>query len=173
MPQHRSHAILLDSLKRILSPIDRSSLDGKRDHALLLLGFAAGFRAGELSRLTAGQFRDRYGTPLSVNIRGNQLKGLAKTIVIRRGRSQVTDPLFALEEWLAAAGIWGEDPLFQHISLTSKGTMASGRLLSPADIGNIVRRRAADAGWDDPHLTGNSLRYGHIITLLAEGDVDL
>jgi integrase len=98
-------------------------------------------------------------------------KRSAQIVLIRRGRSRDTDPLFALHEWLAATDIRDDEALFQHIA--PGGGMTSGEALAPADVGRIIRRRAADAGLDNPYLTGHSLRRGHLITMWAEGAVEL
>lgn len=170
-PRQRTHAILADSLKCILAHIDRSALQGKRDAALLLLGFVGGFRASEMTRLAAGQFREKLISPVSVSVPDSEVNKFGRVILIRHGRSSDTDPILALHEWLTATGIRGEEALFQRIS--PRGAAISGDALSVLDVGRIIRRRADDAGFGDRNLTAHSLRYGHQITRQAEGDVDL
>lgn len=122
-----------------------------------------------MTKLAAVQFRNRAGsTGVPVQVRG---KGCQRIVLIRHGRSHDADPLTALHEWLVATNIPDEEALFQHIS--PDGGTTTGEALSPVDVERIIKRRAADACWDDPYLTSHSLRFGHEITMLAEGGAEL
>ena len=50
-PTRRAAPLDLDPLARLLEPIDTATLAGRRDRALLLLGFAAALRRSELVAL--------------------------------------------------------------------------------------------------------------------------
>jgi site-specific recombinase XerD len=66
---------------------------------------------------------------------------------------------------LAAAEI-ADGPIFVSVG---KGNRITGKRLSDKAIGEIVRRYAADAGYDPKDFAGHSLRAGFVTSALEHG----
>jgi integrase len=146
----------LRSMSRSLPP----SLAGQRDRALLLLGYGAGLRPGELVRLGTRDVR-RVGAGLQVRIpRG--------PVVVPFGSAPELCAVDAWTQWDRAARLTG-GPAF-------RGVDRHGRLaepgLGPKAVTRIVRRSAAAAGLDPARYHGLSLRRGMVAAATAQGVSD-
>jgi site-specific recombinase XerD len=143
------------------------TLGGKRDRALLSLGFAGAFRRSELVALTVA---DLAAVPdgLIVTIRRSKTdqEGLGQTLAVPRGLRIL--PVLAVETWLEAAGII-EGPLFRPV--LKGGRLQNDALAAPA-VAAIVKRYAVRAGLDPALFAGHSLRCGYV-TSAAESGADL
>ncbi len=74
-------------------------------------------------------------------------------------------PVRALRDWISAAGLAGDDPLFPSIK---KGGKLSGVALSGHSVAAIVQTRAAAAGVE-LDLSGHSLRRGFVTSAVEAG----
>jgi site-specific recombinase XerD len=119
------------------------TLAGKRDRALLLLGFAGAFRRSELVALDV-EHLEESAEGLRVRIAGSKpdQEGKGETIAIARGVEAC--PVRALQEWLDVAGI-ESGPVFRPIN--KSGTVAASRL-TDRSVANIVKVYAGLAGLD-------------------------
>jgi hypothetical protein len=135
-------------LDALLATCDES-LAGRRDRALLLFGAAAGgLHRSEVAtvrledlRVEPGGFRAllrRVGIPSSRRFQHVEIHGPAAAAV--RG-------------WIEAAGL-GRGPLFRSLDRWSH----VGDALSGRGVAEIVKRRAALAGYDPTDFGGRSLR---------------
>ncbi|XUL89727.1 site-specific integrase [Streptomyces galilaeus] len=156
-------------LRAMLATLDRTTLLGKRDAALLLLGFAC---AGRVSELAALDLADVVETDngLEAAVYRRKLKAFTDT-AIPYGANPATCPVRAvraLREAMAEAGRT-DGPLFVRID--RHGRVAppmyrrgrpigdpSGRI-TPEAAADVVERTAAGAGLDG-RWTGHSLRRG-------------
>ncbi|WP_024285342.1 tyrosine-type recombinase/integrase [Cellulomonas sp. KRMCY2] len=172
-PKRRAHALTTAEIRRVLAQIDRSTLRGKRDAAIILTGFAGAMRRSELAALTVGDldFKAR-GAVVTLRKSKADQEGAGVPVGLPRGQHPETDPVGALRAWIAAASIEGADPLFQRIGRRATKVMDQG--LSGAAISEILIERARAAGLEDEalHVTGHSLRAGHA-TQAAEAKVDV
>jgi site-specific recombinase XerD len=145
-----------DLMRQMLDCCD-GSLRGKRDRALLALGFAGAFRRSELVAL---QVEDLVEVPdgLRVLIRRSKTdqEGAGQEVPILRGTK--LRPVAAVQDWLAAAGIT-EGPLFREVK---KGQRVQEAPLSDRSVAAIVKRRAGQAGLDPAGFAGHSLRSGFL-----------
>src|SRR5271166_3551298 len=119
------------------------SMIGKRDRALLALGFAGAFRRSELCAL---EVSDLTETPdgLRVLIRrskGDQ-EGQGQEVAIPRGYR--LRPVEAVQAWLAAAEI-SSGPVFRAVALGGK---VSDAPLADNSAARIVKRYARRVGLD-------------------------
>ena len=133
------------------------TLIGKRDRALLLIGFAAALRRSELAGLRVSDL-ERHTDGLLIHIRKSktdQEAAGAQFPVPRGGRLR---PVDALEAWLTAAEIT-DGPVFVSIG---KGGRIGRKALSTNAICEIVKRYAAAAGYDPKAYAGHSLRAGFV-----------
>jgi site-specific recombinase XerD len=140
------------------------TLAGKRDRALILLGFAGAFRRSELVALDVADIEET-DAGLRVTIRQSKTDqdGEGTTIAIARGT--VACPVRALSEWLEAAGI-ESGPLFR--SVNKAGRVATARL-TDRSVANIVKAMAGSIGLDDSSFSGHSLRSGFLTSAAANG----
>jgi integrase len=130
-----------------------------RDKALLLLGFAGGFRRSELARLTVADivFSER-GAVVTLRKSKTDQEGRGRTVAIRRSKGAIhnqkreTCPVAALEEWLRLKP--ATPTLFE----------IGGRMIS-----NIIKKRAAAAGIDPKTVSGHSLRAGFVTQAARDG----
>lgn len=134
---------------------------GRRDRALLLVGFAGAFRRGALVALDASDVELVTGG-FRVHVRRDKTDQEAKgrTVAIPRGERPLTCPVSALAAWLDVAGRSG--PLFVRFRAGPRSTAAkrcSSRLSAPA-VALVVKDRARAVGLDPTNLAGHSLRAG-------------
>ena len=167
--QAKRDPITTAQLAAMVAALDLDTVAGKRDRALLLVGYAGAFRRAELASLTVVQL-ERRGDGYVVAL------GRTKTDQEARGRivglpdfaASPLCPVAALDAWLSAARIH-EGPLFRRV--TRYGTI-SAVALTPASVALIVKRCALAAGIPASRLAGHSLRAGHATTAAANGAPD-
>jgi site-specific recombinase XerD len=137
-----------------------SSLAGRRDRALLLLGYGAGLRPGELARLATRDVR-----PVRAGLRVRIARG---TVVVPFGSAPELCAVDAWTRWQRAAGLSGGSAF--------RGVDRHGRLaevgLGPKAVTRIVRRSAATAGLEPARYQGLSLRRGMVAAATAQGVSD-
>ena len=142
------------------------TLTGKRDGALLALGFAGAFRRSELIALEVADLSFEV-EGLRVHIRHSKTdqEGRGQEIAIPRGTK--LRPVKALEGWLQAGGIRA-GPVFRSIDRHGR----VGPRLSAQSVALIVKRHAEAAGLDPQDFAGHSLRAG-FLTTAAEAGADV
>lgn len=143
-------------------------LIGLRDRALLLLGFAGGFRRSELVALQCSYLRfASQGLEALVerSKTDQEQRGLVK--VIAYGSDPATCPVRAVKDWLELSGI-AEGPVFRPIN---RHEQLGARALTGHAVAVIVKRAACGAGLPTPELSGHSLRAG-FVTAAAGGGAD-
>jgi len=140
------------------------TLAGKRDRALLVLGFAGAFRRSELVALTVADLIEAEGG-FRVLIRKSKTdqEGQGQEIAIPNGGK--LRPVEAVRAWLAAAGIT-EGPLFRPIT---RGGKVQPAALTDRSVASIVKAYAERAGLDPAAYAGHSLRAGFLTTAAEHG----
>jgi integrase len=178
-PPVQKEAVLPEDLITMLETLDRGTLRGLRDRAMLLLGFAGGLRRSEIVGLdfSRDQTEDSSGwveifpdKGLLVTLRG---KTGWREVEIGRGSSDATCPAVALQIWLKLARI-GHGPLFRRV--TGQGKTVGAERLNAQEVARLVKRAALAAGvrGDLPEgergklFAGHSLRAG----LASSAEVD-
>jgi integrase len=137
---------------------------GKRDRALLCLGFAGAFRRSELCAL---QVADLTEVPDGLRIlirrsKGDQ-EGQGQEVAIPRGYK--LRPVEAVQTWLAAAAI-SDGPVFRAVG---RGGRVSCEALADDSAARIVKRYARRVGLDDGAYSGHSLRSGFLTSAAETG----
>lgn len=142
-------------------------LRGLRDRALLLIGFAAGLRRGELVGLdVADVVEEPEGLAVTIRRSKTDQEGQGRVVGIVRGsRGPLTDPPSAVREWREAAGIT-EGPLFREVD---RGGRVGATRLSDRAVARIVKKAAASVGIDPVLASGHSLRSGLATSAAAAG----
>jgi integrase len=177
-PPRQKEAILPQDLIAMLETLDRGSLRGLRDRAMLLLGFAGGLRRSEIVGLDVDRDQTEDGRGwidildkgLLVTLRG---KTGWREVEIGRGSSDATCPVIALETWLRFARIT-HGPLFRRV--TGQGRQVAANRLNDQEVARLVKKAALAAGisGDLPEgeraqkFGGHSLRAG----LASSAEVD-
>jgi integrase len=141
-PPRQKEAILPEDLIAMLETLDRGTLRGLRDRAMLLLGFAGGLRRSEITGLDFGrdQTEDSSGwieileKGMLVTLRG---KTGWREVEIGRGSSDATCPIVALETWLKFARI-AHGPLFRRV--TGQGKKVGNGRLNDQEVARLVKR---------------------------------
>ncbi len=148
-----------EAFKRVLGGIDRTSLKGIRDYALMMLLWSNALRRSEVSKASIADF-DPVAKTLRIfgKGRGNN----AETVSLGSGT------VMAIESWLEARGEHDPDKaLFVSVNLGYK----DGRLCTQA-IYDIVKSRCKDAGITKT-MSPHRVRHSSITAALeaTNGDV--
>jgi integrase len=163
--RHQGRPLLRDDLFAVLSIIGGSPKD-IRDRALLLIGFAGGFRRSELVAIDfADVERVRQGSVLTLRRSKTDQDGVGRKIGVPIGRTRWC-PVAALDHWLVAASI-DDGPLFRRVDRHGR---ISNERLSPEAVSLIVRERVGAARYDAAAYSGHSLRSG-LATSAAQAGV--
>lgn len=152
-------------LRRLLTTCDRSTAAGARDAALLVIGFAGGFRRSELVALDVEDVT-ATGDGLRVMVRRSKTdpEAQGREVGIPWGSHPEACPVRALTAWREFAGITA-GPLFRPVD--RHGNVQPVRL-TPQSVALIVKRACRRAGFDPSRYAGHSLRSG-LATSAAQG----
>jgi len=155
-------------LRRMMDALP-SGLIGLRDRALLLLGFAGGFRRAELVALqcTALKFVAE-GLEVFIERSKTDQEQEGHLKMIAYGSDPATCPVRAVKDWLELSGLT-EGPVFRPINRYER---IGPKALTAHAVATIVKRTAAAAGLPVPDLSGHSLRSG-FVTQAYDGGADI
>lgn len=119
-----------DEVERVLTATDRSTLTGRRDHAILLLLARLGLRAGEIVSLELRDIRWRAGE------------------IVVRGKGRMVDHMPLLSDVGEALALYLREDRGVSVSRRVFLRIWAPRngLTGPAAVGHIVRRALAQAG---------------------------
>ena len=154
--QTQKAPLLRDDLKKICAALP-DSLRGKRDKALLLVGWASACRREELVALTRADvvFAPRGLIVQLVRSKTDQ-EGAGQKKAIFKARNPDLCPVQALSDWLSASQI-KRGPLFRELNRHGQVGEAA---LSGQSVALIIKRAVKDAGLSPENYSGHSLRAG-------------
>ena len=157
--------IMTDDLRAMLEELPDGLL-GARDRAILLLGFAGGFRRSELVGLDHEDL-DFKAKGLVVTLRRSKTdqEGAGRKVGIPYGSRKETCPVHAMKAWLAESSI-ESGPVFRPVN--RHGVMQPNRLTAQS-VGLIVKRYAEACGQEAADFGGHSLRSGHATQAAQNG----
>ena len=167
-PVQKAAALTLPMLRQLVATCGADAR-GRRDRALLLIGFAGALRRSELVAL---QVEDVATTADGLRLRLLRGKtdqaGQGAEVGLPRGRFVETCPLRAFEDWQALAKRRA-GPLFRRVSREGRIGEAA---LHPDAVRRILVHRAglaglAREGWE--RLSAHALRVGFITEAYAKG----
>ncbi|MGH1592374.1 site-specific integrase (plasmid) [Methylobacterium phyllosphaerae] len=166
-------AATVDVLQMLLARTP-DTLTGKRDRALLALGFAGAFRRSELVALDVEDLReDPDGLRVMVRRSKVDQEGRGFEKAIPTGR--FIRPVALVREWLDAAGITS-GPVFRPVSRSGRvrATKPDNVSLEPPrltdrSVANILQAYCTAAGLDASTFGAHSLRAGYITTAAERG----
>ncbi|RYH63554.1 MAG: integrase [Alcaligenaceae bacterium] len=148
---------------------DVSPLRDLRDRALLLLGFAGGFRRSELVTLRPVDLELRLeGLLISVRRSKTDQYGKGRVVAVPSGRG-VLCPVKVVLRWVHALRKLDPEgaskPLFR--ALDQHGNI--GQRLTAQSVGLILKRRLSLCGEDSAGVSSHSLRAGLVTASAAAG----
>ena len=114
-------------------------LQGTRDRALLLLGFAGAFRRSELVALDVADLVEETEDGFKITIRRSKTDQGGHGVTITIARGVTTCPVKAVKAWLLAAGN-SEGPLFRPVA---KGGRLGAQRLTDKSVCDLVKTYVA------------------------------
>jgi len=157
----------LSIVEKMVATCRIDSLEGIRNRAILLLGYAAAMRRSELVALNVPDLEWTHeGVILTIRRSKTDQRGEGK----RKAIPFVEGPFCAaraLKAWLIGSGI-DSGPVFRAFS----GGGVRAVSLSPQAVAVIVKHAAAAAGLPAESYSGHSLRAGHVTEARAQGVSD-
>jgi len=146
--EHKKDYLTAAQVRNVLKAVDRTTLHGKRDYALLTLMFTTGLRTISISRANVGDI-STYGNTAALFYQGKGHEDKADAVMI-------VDPVeIALRDYLKTRGRTNsKEPLFTSIAHRNKG----GRMTTRS-ISRIIKNALISAGYNSDRLTAHSLRH--------------
>lgn len=163
-PQSKT-PVLTEDVLAMLAALPAGVL-GVRDRALLLMGFAGGFRRSEIVGVDVEDLEFKRNG-LVVNLRRSKTdqEGAGRKVGIPYGSSEQTCPVRSVKAWLAEASI-ESGPVFRAVNRHGK---VQPKRLSPQSVGLVVKRYAQACGKKASDFGGHSLRSGFATQAAAQG----
>jgi integrase len=134
-----------------------TGLQGRRDRAMLLIGFLGALRRSELVALNIQDviFEDE-GLRLLVARSKTDQDGHGRELGLPASKQSELCPVLALRAWCESARI-SSGPIFRRLN-RSGNPLATP--LTPHSVALIIKRHASQAGLDPGRFAGHSLRAG-------------
>lgn len=156
--EHKKNYLTSRQVKAVLADIDRTTLQGKRDYAMLVLMVTGGLRTVEVERADIGDMQT-LGDNTVLYIQG-------------KGRDEKTEYVkldahveAAIRDYLKARGEAKPDaPLFASTSNNNRGKRMTTRAIS-----GIAKAHMLEAGYNSDKLTAHSLRHTAVTLSLLAG----
>jgi integrase len=162
--QKQAKPLLKEELFALLDAMGENMKD-VRDRALLLLGFAGGFRRSELVGLDVADIETvRQGIIITLRHSKTDQEGAGRKIGIPHGRTQHC-PVAAVTAWLSRSAIT-QGPVFRPV--TRYGHLQPVRLSGDA-VSEVIRERLAAIGINPEGYSGHSLRAGFATSAAQAG----
>lgn len=165
----RKKAITPAILRKMLSALP-DGLRGRRDRAILLVGWASAMRRSELAAMRVEDitFTD-YGARILIPKSKTDQEGEGQYVQLERGEGELC-PVAALRDWLSAAGIQS-GAVFRGVDLLT-GRM-NNEAITGRQIARIVKDAAERVGESAHEFAGHSMRAGFVTSALAAGAAEL
>ena len=158
--EHRRGFLSCDEMRKLLGVVDTSTLQGKRDKAILAVMMTAGLRTIEISRLHVGDVKHNGGV-CYLDVLGKGRDDVEAVKLSRKAEQLIRD-------WLAARE--GKDiiseasPLFCSLAINGFGDV-----LSANSVSTLTKRYLEKAGLKTKAITAHSLRHSLATVSLLKG----
>jgi len=158
--------LLTSDIRKVVSHAPEGLL-GRRDKALVLVGFGGAFRRSELAQIDVSDLTfGEDGVVIDLRRSKTDQEGAGRKVGLPWGAHPDTCPVRALRHWLDAAGI-EMGKVFRAVDRHGRVSKSG---LNKDSIGAIIKRAALRAGLRAENLSGHSLRCGHV-TQCAMNDI--
>jgi len=157
--EHKKDYLTSEQVKAVLQGIDRTTLQGKRNYAIVALMITGGLRDIEVARATVEDLRTSgNNTVLFLQGKGHDEK--TDYVIIPEQTER------AIREYLKARGkVSPTDPLF--VSMSNNST---GKAMTTRSISEVAKQSMVQAGYDSERLTAHSMRHTAVtLALIANG----
>ena len=157
--EHKKDYLTSEQVKAVLQGIDRSTLQGKRNYAIVALMITGGLRDIEVSRAKVEDLRTAgNNTVLFLQGKGHDEK--TDYVIIPEQTER------AIREYLRERGKTNPtDPLFTSLSNNS-----TGKPMTTRSISEVAKQSMIQAGYDSERLTAHSMRHTAVtLALIANG----
>lgn len=159
MLKQRRGALTAKQFESVLKTVDRSTLQGKRDYAMILLMGKTGLRCNEVAQANIGDIRVKgmLGAVIWVKTKGHTEKDEYTQLPPKCEE--------AIRAYLAARCESNEEaPLF-----AGTGNKNQGGRLTTRSISGLMKKAMQNAGYNSSRLTAHSLRHTAVTLALQEG----
>jgi len=154
----KKDSLTVPQIKNLLSNIDRTTAQGKRDFAILNLLVRTGLRTIEVSRANIEDIRQESGEAI-LWIQGKGRDNKDEFVLLTE------ESLSPIREYLNTRGMAkNQEPLFVSTSNNNRGERLTTRTLS-----GIVKEHLREVGLNSGRLTAHSLRHTAITLSLLGG----
>ena len=157
--EHKKDYLTSSQVKDLFGSIERDTLKGKRDYAILTLAVTAGLRTIELQRANIEDIRTA-GDNTVLYIQGKGRDEKAEYVKI----PQQTEK--AIRDYLNARG--AEDPAEPLFTSTSHNN--AGQRMTTRAISGLIKERLISAGYKSDRLTAHSMRHTAVTLALLGGE---
>jgi integrase len=158
----------LVAVEKMLTAFPPITLDGIRNRALILVGFAGAFRRSELVALTVDDLTwDDEGVVITVQKSKTDQSGEGQ----EKALPFVADGICAataLKAWLIAGGVT-HGPVFRPMNRNGEPKPIP---LNPQSVALIIKVACQKVGLDPKLYSGHSLRSGHVTEARSRGVSD-
>jgi len=167
--QTRKTPLVVELLRPAVDAIPTDTLVGKRDAALLLLGFAGALRRSELTELLVEDvvFLPQ-GLELTLRRSKTDQEGAGSTKAIPYAQGAACCPVLHLRDWLQAAGI-STGPLFRRVD--QWGHVGVARM-DGKSVARIVKHWVNASGLNEADFSGHSMRAGFVTSAHEAGKLE-
>ena len=149
LKSHQKDALVIDQIKKLLSGIDRNTLQGKRDFALINLLIRTGLRLIEVVRSDYRDLDRQSGDDALLWVRGKGRDGKDECVVI------APDALTPILDYVKARKIKSmQEPLFASLSDRNYG-----KRLTVFSVSRLIKNYLRRAGMNSKRVTAHSLRH--------------
>lgn len=156
--------LLREDLFAVLDSLGHG-IKADRDRALLLIGFAGGFRRSELVGLNVADIESvKQGIVITIIRSKTDQHGIGRKLGIPYARGRHC-PVAALNQWRSNSEIV-EGPLFRPV--TRHGQIVPTRLSGEA-VALVIKQRLAAIGFETALYSGHSLRAGFVTSAAQAG----
>lgn len=156
--EHKRDYLTRNQLNQVFDGVDTSTLQGKRDYAILVLMSCGGLRCIEVSRAMVDDLRT-VGEDCVLFVWGKGRTEAAEYVRIPPEVEAV------IRQYLAARRAKSGEPLFVSISNNS-----AGHAITTRSISRLVKTHFREAGFDSDRLVAHSLRHSAVTIALLEGE---
>lgn len=154
----KKDSLTVEQVKRVLRSMDRLSIEGKRNYALLNLLVRTGLRTIETVRANVEDIRQESGEAL-LYVQGKGRDDKDTFVLLTE------DTLQPIRDYLTARKVKSpKEPLFASISDRNNG----GRLTTRT-VSRIAKEHLREIGLDDSRLTAHSFRHTAVTLSLLGG----
>lgn len=160
--------IMTPHIVKMLATLDDKA-KGLRDRALILLGFAGGFRRSELVALDVDDLSFTHeGVIVRLRKSKTNQEGRLEEKTLHRASDATLCPVRAVKTWMRHASIQS-GAIFRGVD--RHGNISENRL-SGRGVARAVKGAAANAGFDAEQVGAHSLRAGFVTQMKANGATD-